>query len=162
MSPVAKKSVAKKKAAKPKEATAILRADHKLVAELFEQFDKARVRSRKRELAGKICNELSVHARIEEEIFYPAVRGVLTDKTLIPEAQVEHGSLKLLIKDIQGINADDELFDARVKVLGEYVKHHVKEEQNEIFPQVRASNLNMQELGAMLLVRKQELQKELG
>src|SRR5690606_33163874 len=117
--------------------------------------------ARKRKLAEQICMELTVHAQIEEEIFYPAVRGVLkdSDQELVPEARVEHESLKQLIADIESTDTDDELFDARVKVLSEYVKHHVKEEQNEIFPKVRESELDMVELGAMLMQRKQELQK---
>jgi hemerythrin superfamily protein len=145
-----------------KEATAILRADHKLVSGLFAEFEKAQSSDRKRRLAEQICNELTIHAQIEEEIFYPAVKEVLTkegDDELVPEATVEHQSLKQLISDIEATGTDDELFDARVKVLGEYVKHHVKEEQNEIFPKVRESELDMVELGAMLMQRKQELQK---
>jgi hemerythrin superfamily protein len=147
-----------------KEATAILRADHKLVAGLFADFEKAESTERKRKLAEEICKELTVHAQIEEEIFYPAIRSVLHDEgedELVPEATVEHHSLKQLIEDIENTDADDELFNARVKVLGEYVKHHVAEEQNEIFPKVRASDLDMVELGAMLAQRKQELQKSL-
>lgn len=147
-----------------KEATAILRADHKLVSQLFAEFEKAQSADKKRRLADQICMELTVHAQIEEEIFYPAVKEVLEkegDDELVPEAQVEHHSLKQLIDDIQGTDTDDELFDARVKVLGEYVKHHVKEEQNEIFPKVRASELDMVELGAMLMQRKQELEKSM-
>ena len=145
-----------------KEATAILRADHKLVSGLFAEFEKAQSSDRKRRLAEQICMELTVHAQIEEEIFYPAVKDVLKkegDDELVPEATVEHQSLKQLFEDIKGTEVDDELFDARVKVLGEYVKHHVKEEQNEIFPKVRESELDMVELGAMLMQRKQELQK---
>ena len=147
-----------------KEATAILRADHKLVAGLFADFEKAQSSDRKRKLAEQICMELTIHAQIEEEIFYPAVKDVLAqggDDELVPEATVEHQSLKQLIEDIQATDTDNELFDARVKVLSEYVKHHVKEEQNEIFPKVRESELDMVELGAMLMQRKQELQKGL-
>lgn len=148
-----------------KEATAILRADHKLVSGLFAEFEKAQSSDKKRRLAEQICNELTIHAQIEEEIFYPAIKEVLEqggEDELVPEATVEHQSLKVLIEDIENTDADDELFDARVKVLGEYVKHHVKEEQNEIFPKVRESELDMVELGAMLTQRKQELQKSLG
>ncbi|MES2604210.1 MAG: hemerythrin domain-containing protein [Pseudomonadota bacterium] len=150
------------KEVKHKEATAILRADHKHVSDLFEQFENAEGRAKKEKIAHEICNELTVHAQIEEEIFYPAIRDVLDDKELLPEAEVEHGTLKVLIGDIESSGADDELFAARVKVLGEYVKHHVKEEQNEIFPQVRDSNLDMVELGALLTQRKEELKKQLG
>jgi len=148
-----------------KEATAILRDDHKLVATLFADFEKASSPEKKRRLAEQICQELTIHAQIEEEIFYPAVKDVLAkegDDELVPEATVEHHSLKQLIEDIENTDTDDELFDARVKVLSEYVKHHVKEEQNEIFPKVRESELDMVELGAMLMQRKQELQRHLG
>jgi hemerythrin superfamily protein len=155
-------STTRTRESRPREATAILRADHRLVSSLFAEFEKAESRSTKKDLAERICMELTVHAQIEEEIFYPAVRSVLEDKELIPEAKVEHDSLKVLIADIEATDPEDELFDARVKVLGEYVKHHVKEEQNEIFPKVRESALNMTELGAMLMQRKQELQKQLG
>jgi hemerythrin superfamily protein len=148
-----------------KEATAILRADHKLVSDLFAQFEKAEGSEKKRRLVEQICMELTVHAQIEEEIFYPAVKEVLhggkKEEELVPEATVEHQSLKQLIEDIEGTDIEDELYDARVKVLGEYVKHHVKEEQNEIFPKVRESELDMVELGAQLMQRKQELQKAL-
>jgi hemerythrin superfamily protein len=148
-----------------KEATAILRADHKLVSDLFAEFEKAESSTKKRRLAEQICMELTVHAQIEEEIFYPAIKGVLNhskkEEELVPEATVEHQTLKQLIEDIENTDTDDELFGARVKVLGEYVKHHVKEEQDEIFPKVRDSDLDMVELGAMLLQRKQELQKSI-
>jgi hemerythrin superfamily protein len=146
----------------PREATAILRADHKLVSALFAEFEKATGSSKKRKLAEKICSELTIHAQIEEEIFYPAIRNVMDDKELLPEAEVEHGTLKQLIADIESTDTDDALFDARIKVLGEYVKHHVKEEQNEIFPQVRSSDLDMVELGTLLMQRKKELEKSKG
>lgn len=148
-----------------KEATAILRADHKRVSDLFAEFEKTESSSKKRRLAEQICMELTVHAQIEEEIFYPAIKGVLNhnkkEEELVPEATVEHQTLKQLIEDIENTDTDDELFGARVKVLGEYVKHHVKEEQDEIFPKVRDSDLDMVELGTMLLQRKQELQKSM-
>lgn len=99
-----------------------------------------------------------MHAQIEEEIFYPAVKLALKDQELIPEAAVEHAILKPLIAQIESAEPDGELFDARVKVLSEYVKHHVKEEQNEIFPKAKeASKLDLYDLGAQLLARKEEL-----
>ena len=110
----------------------------------------------------KICNALTVHAQIEEEIFYPAVKVALKDKELIPEAAVEHATLKNLISQIEGVEPDGEIYDAKVKVLSEYVKHHVKEEQNEIFPKAKASTkLDMKELGAQLQQRTEELLAEL-
>ncbi|SDN13828.1 hemerythrin domain-containing protein [Polaromonas sp. JS666] len=140
-----------------KEATAMLRADHKLVSELFEQYEKSRSPAKKKELVAQICKELTVHAQVEEEIFYPAVKAALKDHELIPEASVEHATLKDLIAQVEGLEPDGEMFDAKIKVMSEYVKHHVKEEQNEIFPKARATRLDMTELGAQISARKQEL-----
>lgn len=159
MATALQKSAPEKKI-KAQEATALLRADHKLVSSLFEQYEKARTSSKKRALVAEICTELTVHAQIEEEIFYPQVKKVLKDKELIPEATVEHETLKNLIAQIEEAESDDEMYEARVKVLSEYVKHHVKEEQNEIFPKVKASKLDLFELGAQLTQRKEELMGE--
>ncbi len=143
--------------AKPKEAIALLRADHKHVSELFDEYEKTRSNSKKKLLVAEICTELSVHAQIEEEIFYPAVKQALKDKELIPEATVEHATLKDLIAQVEGIEPDGEMFDAKIKVMSEYVKHHVKEEQNEIFPKAKETNLDMIALGSQLAERKSEL-----
>ncbi|HWV14277.1 MAG TPA: hemerythrin domain-containing protein [Cellvibrio sp.] len=142
---------------KPKDATALLRADHKHVSDLFAEYEKSRSTSKKKDLVTKICTELSVHAQIEEEIFYPAVKRALKDKELIPEATVEHATLKDLIAQVEGIEPDGEMFDAKIKVLSEYVKHHVKEEQGEIFPKAKAAELDLISLGEKLLQRKTEL-----
>lgn len=149
-------------AAKAKEATALLRADHKHVSDLFEQYESARTVTRKKALVAEICQELTVHAQIEEEIFYPAVKKALKDKELIPEATVEHATLKDLIAQVEGVEPDGEMFDAKVKVMSEYVKHHVKEEQNEIFPKAKASKLDLVELGNQLAARKAELMGQGG
>lgn len=146
-----------KPAAPPKEAIALLRADHKLVSGLFAEYEKARSAVKKMELAGQICTELTVHAQVEEEIFYPAVKAALKDKELIPEAIVEQATMKDLIAQIKGKQPDGEMFDAKVKVLCEYVKHHVKEEHTEMFPKAKASKLDMLALGAQLASRKSEL-----
>ena len=142
---------------KPQEATALLRADHKKVSELFAQYEKARATSRKQAIVAQICTALTVHARIEEEIFYPAVKAALKDHELVPEANVEHAAVKDLIAQVEGVVPDGEMFDARIKVMSEFVKHHVKEEQNEMFPKARSSKLDLVELGARLAARKQEL-----
>lgn len=142
---------------KTHEATALLRADHKLVDALFDEFEKARSRTKKQALVAQICQELTVHAQIEEEIFYPQVQDALNDHELVPEAIVEHQTLKDLIAQIEEAEPDEELYDARVKVLAEYVRHHVKEEQNEIFPKVRKSDLDLKEIGDQLIQRKDEL-----
>jgi hemerythrin superfamily protein len=146
-----------KKSVKPMEATALLRADHKAVSELFATYEKTRSAAKKMQLVSKICAELSVHAQIEEEIFYPTVKAALKDKVLIPEAAVEHASMKDLIAQVEGVTPDGEMFDARVKVLSEYVKHHVKEEQTEMFPKAKKTGLDMLDLGARMAARKAEL-----
>lgn len=144
-------------APKAKEAIALLRADHKLVDDLFKEYEKTRSNVRKKQLVAIICKELSVHAQIEEEIFYPAFKEALKDKELIPEATVEHATLKDLIAQVEGVEPDGEMFDAKIKVMSEYVKHHVKEEQNEIFPKAKESKLDLVALGAKLAERKTEL-----
>ncbi len=146
--------------AKDQDATALLRADHKRVGELFAEYDKARSPSRKKQLVDQICTELTVHAQVEEEIFYPAVKQALKDKELVPEATVEHATLKDLISQVEGIEPDGEMFDAKIKVLSEYVKHHVKEEQNEMFPKAKTTSLDMAELGAEITARKDVLLAE--
>lgn len=147
----------KKTTPKPVDATALLKADHKAVSALFDAYEKARAASTKKNLVTKICIELGVHAQIEDEIFYPAVKAALKDKELVPEALVEHATLKNLIAQIEGMAPDGEMFDAKVKVLSEYVKHHVKEEQNEMFPKAKKTRLDMLALGAQLAARKKEL-----
>ena len=146
-----------KKATKTQDATAMLRADHKLVSGLFAQYEKTQSTSKKKQLVGQICTELSVHAQVEEEIFYPAVKEALHDHELVPEATVEHASLKSLISEVEGVEPDGEMFDAKIKVLSEYVKHHVKEEQTEMFPKAKATDLDMRELGARIAARKEVL-----
>lgn len=141
-------------------ATELLRADHKLVSNLFAEYEKARSTGKKKELVARICQELSVHAQVEEEIFYPAVKKALKDKQLVPEATVEHATLKALIAQVEGVEPDGEMFDAKIKVLSEYVEHHVKEEQNEMFPKAKAAKLDMAELGTEITTRKQELMAE--
>lgn len=139
------------------DAIALLRADHKAVDDLLEQFEKARSAKRRADLSAQICHELTVHAQIEEEIFYPAFSAATKDKELVPEATVEHQTMKDLIAQIQAQTPQDDLFDAKVKVLGEYVKHHVKEEQNQIFPKARKSKMDLAKLGEQLRQRKEEL-----
>jgi hemerythrin superfamily protein len=144
-------------AAKPQDAIAMLKADHRKVSALFADFEKARAASRKKSLVAQICQELTVHTTLEEEIFYPAVKAALKDHELVPEANVEHGSVKDLIAQVEGIEPDGEMYDARVKVMGEFVKHHVKEEQNEMFPKAQKTKIDMLALGAQMSARKQEL-----
>lgn len=142
---------------KAQDATALLRADHKLVSGLFEEYEKASTKVMKKKIVSQICMELSVHAQVEEEIFYPAVKKALKDHELVPEAAVEHATLKSLIAQVEGVEPDGEMFDAKIKVLSEYVQHHVKEEQDEMFPKAKSTQLNMMELGGQITARKQEL-----
>ena len=157
MATAAKKTAAKKSPPKPQDAIALLRADHAVVSALFAEFDKARSSTKKMALVGTICTELSVHAQVEEEVFYPAVKAALKDKSLIPEAVVEQATMKALISQIEGVAPDGEMYDARVKVLAEYVKHHVKEEHTEMFPRAKATRLDMAALGVQMARRKAEL-----
>lgn len=158
-SPVKKTSTS---SIKTQDATALLRADHKEVSNLFDEYETVKSNSKKKAIVAEICKALTVHAQIEEEIFYPAVKQALKDKELIPEATVEHATLKNLIAQIEGIEPDGEMYDAKVKVLSEYVQHHVKEEQNELFPKAKAAtNLDLIQLGSELSKRKEELLAEI-
>jgi hemerythrin superfamily protein len=146
------------------DAIALLKADHATVSALFEQFDKAGdgAKAKKLKLARTICNELKVHTQIEEEIFYPAVRAVLPkEKDLLDEADVEHQGAKRLIAELDAMQPDDDLFDAKVTVLSEYIKHHVKEEHTEMFPKVKKSKIDLRELGMRLAFRKGELVQQM-
>lgn len=151
------KTTTSKTSAAAKDAIALLKADHATVSGLFEDYEKTDSSKKKKALVAEICTELSVHAQIEEEIFYPAVKAALKDKLLVPEATVEHAGVKDLIAQIEGVEPGGEDYDAKVKVLSEYVKHHVKEEQNEMFPEVKASSLDLVELGAQMAARKADL-----
>lgn len=153
----AKKSVGTSVGPKGPDAIALLKADHKAVDSLFLEFKSARSVNRKKLLVEKICKELSVHAQVEEEIFYPAVKAALKDKKLIPEAIVEQETMAHLISQVKGIEPDGEDYDAKVMVLCEYVKHHVKEEHTEMFPKAKKTKLDMKDLGAKLQARKAEL-----
>jgi hypothetical protein len=142
---------------KAQDATALLKTDHEQVSNLFIEYQQTDSKTKKKQLAEQICNELTVHAQIEEEIFYPAVKQALKDKELIPEARVEHATLRALISEVRGEEPGGEMFDAKIKVMQEYVQHHVKEEQNEMFPKAKATDLDMMELGSKMSQRKQEL-----
>lgn len=152
------RATTKAKAPTPsKDAIGMLRADHQAVSALFADYENKHTKAQKKALVAEICTALSAHAQIEEEIFYPAVKAALKDKFLVPEATVEHAGVKRLISEIEGVEPDGEMFDAKVKVLAEYVKHHVKEEQNEMFPKARNTSLDMDQLGAAMAKRKAEL-----
>jgi hemerythrin superfamily protein len=148
-----------------KDACDLLDADHKAVKKMFDDFKtlaegRSRSTAKKRELADQICLMLTVHAAIEEEIFYPAAYGVLKEQALLNEAAVEHASVKDLMAQIREMDEADEMFDAKVMVLGEYVDHHVKEERGELFPLVRQSRLDLVAMREALQTRKEELMAE--
>lgn len=140
-----------------KDATSLLKADHKLVDKLFLEYESTNSNSKKKLIVEEICRELTIHAQVEEEIFYPAVQKALKDHELVPEATVEHSTLKDLIAQVKDVEPDGDMYDAKIKVLSEYVKHHVKEEESEMFPEAKSTKLDMNELGALMAERKQQL-----
>jgi hemerythrin superfamily protein len=145
---------------KSQDAIALLKEDHRAVEKLFKDFEGAKGEGRKEKLARQICLELTVHTKIEEEIFYPACNGKI-EEDLLKEAYVEHDSAKLLVAEIEAGNGQsDELFDAKVQVLSEQIEHHVEEEEGELFPKVRKADIDLKALGEQLAQRKKELLRE--
>lgn len=154
-----------KSRAKPakQDAIALLRADHRQVEEWFEAFESSRSEKRKLDLATKICTALRVHTQIEEEIFYPAFLEATGDKDIHHEAEVEHAGAKALIAQIEKMRPDDDYYDAKVKVLSEMIKHHVKEEEQRdgMFAEAKKSDMDLVELGAEMAARKAELMRQM-
>lgn len=148
------------------DAIALLIEDHKAVQKQFKAFEKLKQQDGDEEEKGNIvrevCAALTIHAQIEEEVFYPAVREAIGDDDLMDEAQVEHMGAKDAIAQLQDMQPGDDLFDARFTVLGEYVAHHIQEEQDEMFPRVKKAKVDTAKLGVELLRRKQELEAQLG
>ncbi len=146
-------------ASEPLDAVALLKADHRKVEDLFARFEAARGDGRKQALAEEICMELTLHTRIEEDIFYPACEGKV-EAALLNEAYVEHDGAKVLIAEIEAGGPDDEFYDAKVKVLSEQIEHHVKEEEQRVegmFSQARKAGLDMDALGAQMAAEKARL-----
>ncbi|HSV17560.1 MAG TPA: hemerythrin domain-containing protein [Casimicrobiaceae bacterium] len=142
---------------------AVLRADHDRVLELFARFDKLKSNGpQKAQLVERICDELELHTRVEDELFYPSVRPAIGDDDLMDEAAVEHESSKTLIEQLRGMKPGDNRYDAIVTVLGEYVKHHVVEEQDVMFPKVKATDLDLVALGRAVKTRKRQLKGDAG
>ena len=142
---------------KNQDAIALLKDDHRAVEKLFKDFEAAKGEGRKETLARRICLELTIHTKIEEEIFYPACDGKI-DEDMLKEAYVEHDAAKLLMAEIEAGNGQtDDFFDAKVQVLSEQIEHHVKEEETELFPEVRKADLDLDALGEQLAERKKEL-----
>ena len=138
------------------DALQLLKQDHARVKEMFDRFERSNGAAKER-LAQTICEELTLHAQLEEDVFYPAVREAIDDDEIMNEAEIEHGSAKDLIAQIERTSPDDERFDALVKVLGEYIKHHVREEEGEMFKQVRRSKLDTAALGEQMQEHKRSL-----
>jgi hypothetical protein len=141
------------------DAIALLKADHRKAEELFASFETAKGDGRKKALAEQICMELTVHTKIEEDIFYPACEGAV-EKDLLKEAYVEHDAAKVLIAEIEAGGPDDEFYDAKVKVLSEMIEHHVEEEEKRaegLFSQARKAGLDMDELGQRMAAEKAQL-----
>jgi len=146
------------------DAIALLKADHRKVESLFEKFEKATSASTKQKLCHEICTELKIHTTIEEEIFYPALRGRIEDDTL-DEAYVEHDGAKVLVNDLESASPDDDFYDAKVTVLSEEVKHHVREEEmakEGMFAQARGADIDLVALRDQLMARKEELVAQAG
>lgn len=141
-------------------AITMLTEDHARVRKLFKQFEKMDEDAdgqEKAELVRQICTELTIHAQLEEECFYPACRDALEEQDLLDEAEVEHASARDLIEQLEGMRPGDELYDAKVTVLAEYIEHHVKEEEKQLFPKVRKAKLPLDELAEQMSERKSQL-----
>jgi len=160
MASKSKSSSSARARSKRADAIGLLKADHRQVEGWFSQFSKSRSQQKKQQLAIQICDALTVHTAIEEEIFYPAFIEATGDKDTHHEAVVEHAGAKKLIAEIQSMSPDDDYYDAKVTVLSEMIKHHVKEEEQPggMFSEAKKSDMDLQALGEQLLARKQELQ----
>lgn len=140
---------------------AFLMRQHREVEDYFEAYEKAEEDDEKFELAQKICLALAIHAQIEEELLYPEAKEKIEEEDLVDEANVEHATAKDLIAQLETMKVGDELYDAKVKVLGEYIKHHVEEEETELFPQTKEADMDLVGLGARLQARTEQLTAEL-
>jgi hypothetical protein len=155
-----KKEDQRSKASRQTSALSLLEQDHREVEGFFDEYETLTKAEEKEALAVKICLALEVHTRIEEEIFYPAARGAIDNPELIDEATVEHTAAKQLIAEIEAMEVGDQLLDAKVKVLGEQIRHHVEEEENELFPKLQKGKLDLDALGREMGALKQELVAE--
>ena len=149
------------------DALHLLAEDHKKVIEMFEDFEEMKEENSEDEEALQLlvepaCAELTIHAQVEEEVFYPAAREAIDDMDLLDEAEVEHASARQLISELAAMQPGDDLYAAKFTVLGEYVKHHIQEEEKELFPKLKKAHIDLVELGEEIRERKLELQDELG
>ncbi|WP_334190980.1 hemerythrin domain-containing protein [Noviherbaspirillum sp.] len=145
----------------------LLKEDHKKVNKMFEQFEKMKEKEdndqeAKQLLVETACAELTIHAQLEEEIFYPALREAIDDEDMLDEAEVEHNTAKQLITELAAMQPGDELYDAKFTVLGEYVKHHVQEEEKEMFQKAKKAKIDLVAMAEQVMERKMELRDELG
>jgi len=146
----------------PPDALALLMAEHREVKAMFQRYQKLADAGGKGDermlLASQICVALALHTQVEEEILYPAAREALTkDEDIVDEAYVEHAGAKTLIAQLKTMTSDQPLFDAKVKVLGEYIDHHVREEESEFFPKLRRTSLDLEAMGEQIARRKRQL-----
>jgi hemerythrin superfamily protein len=148
--------------ANKQDALSILKKDHGRVQKIFQDFDKAQDQATKQKLVETACNELTIHAQVEEELFYPAVCQALGDSKLVEEASVEHESASQLINKLQEMQPGQDKYEAVFTVLGEYVNHHIKEEEDEMFPKIKKSNLDLEALGQQIMERKEQLKVGVG
>jgi hemerythrin superfamily protein len=149
------------------DALHILADDHKKIAEMFDEFEQMKEEGSTDDdalqtLVENTCAELSIHAQVEEEVFYPAARDALDDMDLLDEAEVEHASARQLITELSAMQPGDDLYEAKFTVLGEYVKHHVQEEEKKLFPKLKKADIDLEEIGEEIRQRKLELRDELG
>jgi hemerythrin superfamily protein len=147
------------------DAIALLKSDHKQVKALFSEFDEIKddgADEDKAAIVAQICDELEIHAAIEEEIFYPAIRKAIDDSDLLDEALVEHAGAKDLIAQLEDAAADDDLYNAKVTVLGEQIEHHVQDEEGSMFPKAKKAKIDTVALGAKMMKRKMALMDEMG
>jgi hemerythrin superfamily protein len=159
-----RKSTTRKSAKQEMDAIQLLKADHRQVEEWFEEFEKSRADGKKEKLAHKICTALTVHAQIEEEIFYPAFLEATGEEDMSDEAYVEHDGAKKLIAEIEAGTSESDKWEAKVTVLGELIKHHVHEEEmrDGMFAKAKKSSMDLDELGMRMAARKKELMKNAG
>ncbi|MGZ3376568.1 MAG: hemerythrin domain-containing protein [Phenylobacterium sp.] len=155
-----KESGGEKAASKGLDAIALLKADHRALEKLFAQYEKARDDDRRKALADRICRELRVHMRIEEEVFYPVSREHLKDDDIVDEAMVEHAAARDLMDEIEAMRPGEELYDAKMIVLEEQIEHHVDEEEEDYFPRARKTGMDLKAVGARMAALKDQLQAQ--
>jgi len=142
------------------DALSMLKADHDKVRKMFKEFEKLEDTEEKAQLVRQACTELKVHTQIENEIVYPAIREAIEDDDLMNEALVEHEAAEELISQLEEMQPDDAMFDAKFTVLGEYVNHHIAEEQKEMFPKAKKADIDLEALGEQIAQRKSELMEQ--